>query len=34
MYNPLTDMGNTLKRRDRILKQLNENGIIDGAEYE
>lgn len=34
MYNPLTDSENTLKRRDRILKQLKENGIIDGAEYE
>ena len=34
MYNPLTDSENTLKRRDRILKQLKEYRVIDGAEYE
>lgn len=34
MYNPLTGSENTLKRRDRILKQLKENRVIDGAEYE
>lgn len=34
MYNPLTADENTLKRRDRILKQLRDHGIIDGAEYE
>ncbi len=34
MYNPLTCNENTLKRRDRILKQLKEYKIIDGAEYE
>lgn len=34
MYNPLTGSENTLKRRDRILKQLKEYGVIDGVEYE
>lgn len=34
MYNPLTCNENTLKRRDRILKQLKEYKIIDGEEYE
>lgn len=33
LYNPLNHMDNTLKRRDRILKQLYDNGKIDNAEY-
>lgn len=32
-YNPLTNMENTLERRDRILKQLLEEGMITDEEY-
>lgn len=34
LYNPLTHIDNTLKRRDRILKQMFENDKIDEAEYQ
>lgn len=33
-YNPLENMDNTLARRDRILKQLLDNKIIDRSQYE
>lgn len=33
LYNPLTNMKNTLKRRDRILKQLYENDKISETDY-
>lgn len=33
-YNPVTNMENTLERRDRILRQLFETGKIDTAEYQ
>jgi membrane peptidoglycan carboxypeptidase len=33
LYNPLSNMDNTLKRRDRILKQMYENGKISENEY-
>ncbi len=33
LYNPLTKIENTLKRRDRILKQMYDNGKIDEAAY-
>ncbi|MDD3173194.1 MAG: PBP1A family penicillin-binding protein [Herbinix sp.] len=34
LYNPLTKMDNTLKRRDRILKQMYDNGKINQSDYE
>ncbi len=34
LYNPLTNKGNTLKRRDRILKQMYENEMISQEDYE
>lgn len=34
LYNPLTNMDNTLKRRNRILKQMYDNGKIDAAQYQ
>jgi membrane peptidoglycan carboxypeptidase len=34
LYNPLTHMENTLKRRDRVLKQMFENDKITQAEYD
>lgn len=34
LYNPLTNMENTIKRRDRILLQLKEDGIINEADYQ
>ncbi len=34
LYDPFTNMENTLKRRDRILKQLFDAGIIDLQDYE
>jgi penicillin-binding protein, 1A family len=33
LYNPLTKIENTLKRRDRILKQMYDNGKIDETAY-
>lgn len=33
LYNPLTKPDNTLKRRDRILKQMYENGKISETDY-
>ncbi len=33
LYDPLTKMENTLKRRDRILKQMYENGKISESDY-
>lgn len=33
-YNPMESMDNTLRRRDRILKQLLSEKIIDGSQYE
>ncbi len=33
LYNPVTNMKNTLKRRDRILDQLLEEGLITEEEY-
>lgn len=33
LYNPVTNMENTLKRRDRILKQMFEQGEIDITLY-
>ncbi len=33
LYNPVTNMKNTLKRRDRILDQLMEEGMITEEEY-
>lgn len=33
-YNPLENESNTIKRRDRILKQLLEEKIIDRSQYE
>lgn len=33
-YNPLTNFDNTLERRDRILKQMYENGKIDETQYQ
>ncbi len=32
-YNPLTNMANTLERRDRILKQLLDEGMISSEQY-
>lgn len=34
LYNPLTHMENTLKRRDRVLKQMFDNDKITQAEYD
>lgn len=34
IYDPLTNMENTLGRRDRILKQMYEDNMIDIAAYE
>ena len=34
LYNPLNNMENTLKRRDRILKQLYEAQVISQPEYD
>lgn len=34
LYNPLTNRNNTLKRRDRILLQMKEDGIITASEYD
>ena len=34
LYNPLTNMENTLKRRNRILKQMNLDGVIDNEAYQ
>lgn len=34
LYDPLDNMENTLKRRDRILKSMLEDGIIDQTEYD
>jgi penicillin-binding protein 4 len=34
LYNPLTKIDNTLKRRDRILTQLFENGKIEEEDYQ
>ncbi len=34
LYNPLTNMDNTLKRRDRLLKQLYEAQLISQPEYD
>jgi len=34
MYNPLTKFDNTLKRRDRILKQMFDNEKIDEEDYQ
>jgi membrane peptidoglycan carboxypeptidase len=34
MYNPLENSENTISRRNRILKQLKDYGIIDMEEYE
>ncbi len=34
LYNPLTNMENTMARRDRILLQMSEDGIITSEEYE
>lgn len=33
LYNPLTNMENTIKRRDRILLQMKEDGIISEEDY-
>ncbi len=33
LYNPISNMDNTLKRRDRILEQLLEEGVISEEEY-
>ncbi len=33
LYNPLTKIENTLKRRDRVLKQMYDDGKIDLADY-
>ncbi len=33
LYNPVTNMENTLKRRDRILDQLLDEGMISEKEY-
>lgn len=33
LYNPITNIENTLKRRDRILKQLYEEGKINQEDY-
>lgn len=33
MYNPVTNMDNTLSRRDRILKQLYDEGKINQEDY-
>lgn len=33
LYNPLTNMDNTLKRRDRILEQMYDAGKIDQTDY-
>ena len=33
LYNPITKMENTLKRRDRVLKQMYEDGKIKLADY-
>ncbi|MFT4145273.1 MAG: transglycosylase domain-containing protein [Mobilitalea sp.] len=34
LYNPVTNMNNTLKRRDRILDQMYEAGIINQKDYQ
>ncbi len=34
LYDPFTNMDNTIKRRDRILKQLFDAGIINLEDYE
>ncbi len=34
LYNPVTNMNNTLKRRDRILDQMYEAGIINQRNYQ
>jgi membrane peptidoglycan carboxypeptidase len=34
LYNPVTNMNNTLKRRDRILDQMYEAGIINQRDYQ
>jgi len=34
LYNPLTKMDNTLKRRDRVLKQMLDNEKITQTEYD
>lgn len=34
LYNPLTKFDNTLKRRDRMLKQMYQYGKIDKSDYE
>jgi Membrane carboxypeptidase (penicillin-binding protein) len=34
LYNPLTKMNNTLKRRDRVLKQMYDNQTISKEEYD
>lgn len=34
LYDPLDNMENTLKRRDRVLKQIYEQGYIDEAAYQ
>jgi membrane peptidoglycan carboxypeptidase len=33
LYNPRTKFENTLKRRDRVLKQMYDDGIIELADY-
>lgn len=34
LYNPVTNMDNTIKRRDRILLQMHNEGMISDAEYQ
>lgn len=34
LYNPLTKLNNTIKRRDRVLQQMLENNVISQSEYD
>ncbi len=34
LYNPLNNMDNTLKRRDRVLQQMVDNEVISQSEYD
>lgn len=34
LYDPLNHMENTLKRRDRVLKQIYDQGYIDQSQYQ